>query len=140
MGTSKKKTIKGGERLPAPDETKSNVFYEQGMSYEADGKLDLAEECYRQAIDTHPQNAEAFARLGSVALKQHQLAQAVIMCQKAIQLRPESAVAHHLLGQALYQTGELSMALRSWKRALELDDTLIEAHYFYGMATYAQGR
>ena len=37
--------------------------FEQGLSYENEGKLDLAEQCYRQAIELSPESPDAHAHL-----------------------------------------------------------------------------
>ncbi len=92
------------------------------------GRLQAAEQTYRQILAVEPDHAEALHLLGVIAyqLGKHQVA---IECiGRAIGLKGTNAAFHSNLGAAFKEQGKLEEAIACYRRALELKPDYAEAH------------
>ena len=104
------------------------------------GRLQAAEQIYRQILAIQPNHAYAHNNLG-VALKDMGKRDEAIACyRRALQLRPDYAEAHSNLGLALRDRGKLDEAVASCRRALKLKPDFPEAHNNLGLALMGQGK
>ena len=96
------------------------VFSIMGASNASLGRLDQAEDNYRQTLALKPDYADAHNNLANVLQQKGDLNSAIISYQKAIDLKPGYSEAHANLGKALKALGETEKAVSSYQRALKI--------------------
>ncbi|HZU38671.1 MAG TPA: tetratricopeptide repeat protein, partial [Gemmataceae bacterium] len=99
-----------------------------------------AEQCYRQAVQAYPNDAEAWRALAGVCLAQRRPADAVPCLQQVVRLQPQRAEAHLALGLALKELGHSEQARASLQQALRLRPGLPEALAALGHLLAGQDR
>ena len=90
------------------------------IQHHQSGRLEAAEQIYRQILATEPNHADAIHLLGVIA---HQLGKhdvAVEYMQRAIAREGSAAVFHNNLGEAYRALQRISEAIACFQRALEL--------------------
>jgi predicted O-linked N-acetylglucosamine transferase (SPINDLY family) len=104
------------------------------------GRLQAAEQIYRQILNVEPNQADALHLLGvaSAQLGKHQ--DGAEWIRQALTLAPNWAEAQYNLGKALRDQGKLDDAIASYRRVLELKPDYSEAHNNLGMAFKDQGK
>ena len=104
------------------------------------GRLQTAEQIYRQILAVEPNHADALHLLGVVAgqLGKHELA--IEHIGRAIGLKGDEAAFHSNLGIAFKDQGKLDEAIEYFRRALELQPGYAEAHHNLGNALRVQGK
>ena len=101
-------------------------LYYLGMIAASEKKPDEAEKWFAKAVAAHPNEADAFFRLGQAHFDEGKFDQAVLLLQKALstsaQARdlPDPALAHELLGKALEKLGRLKEAETEASQATQL--------------------
>ena len=90
------------------------------VEHHRSGRLQAAEQIYRQILQADPTHANSWHLLGVLSAESgnHQLA--VDCINRALFLRPDWAEAHANLGNVLREQGKLDEAVCSLERALEL--------------------
>ena len=104
------------------------------------GRLQAAEQIYRQILAAEPDHPQAWHLLGVVA---HQTGrhQAAIDCiQRSIRLDGNDARSQSNLGEAFRALGKLPEAIACYRRALCLEPDAAEIHYNLGIALKAAGQ
>ena len=103
------------------------------------GRLQAAEQIYRQILAAEPKQADAWHLLGVINAQtgNHQLA--VEYIYRALSVKPDFALAHNNLGNELKAQGKLDEAIACYRRALELKPDLVLAHNNLGNALKDQG-
>jgi tetratricopeptide (TPR) repeat protein len=104
------------------------------------GRLQAAEQIYRQILQMEPNHADALLLLGAIACAVGKLEIAVEYMARAVQLKPDFAEAHSNLGLALKEQGKLDEAVACHRRALALKPDFAEAHSNLGVALKEQGK
>jgi len=94
----------------------------------ASGRLDQAEEIYRQMVALAPGDPVANYNLGVVLLKADRHADAVKVNRRAWTARPAMAVAHNHLGLSLSSLGRKAEALDAFRNAVTANPLLAVAH------------
>jgi tetratricopeptide (TPR) repeat protein len=84
------------------------------------GRHQQAADLYRQVLAAEPDNAEALANLGSLALNAGRADVALRMLSRAAQLRPDVAEVRYPLGAALRALGRWPEALEQYHQAAAL--------------------
>ena len=104
------------------------------------GRLQAAEQIYRQILAVEPNQADAWHLLGVIAhqVGKHEIA--VEYMERAIGLNGTEAVFHNNLGNALNAQGKFDEAVACYRRALELKPDYAEAHSNLGNAFKDQGK
>ena len=97
------------------------------------GRLQRAEQIYRQILAIEPNHADAIHLLGAIAFHLGNLVEAVACYRRALELKPDFAQAHSNLGNALRAQGKPNQAVDCYRRALELKPSFAEAHYNLGV-------
>ena len=92
------------------------------------GRLDAAEDLYRQVLQAEPENAVALHLLGVAAHMRGDNATAHDLITKALAIDPSYADAHGNLGQVLHAQGRLEEALASFDTAVALAPSRAELH------------
>ena len=104
------------------------------------GRLQAAEQIYRQILQVEPNHADAIHLLGVVASQTGRPDEAAACCRRALQLKPDYVEAHNNLGNALKDQGKLDEAAACFRRAVELKPDFAMAHSNLGNALRALGR
>jgi len=104
------------------------------------GRLQAAEQIYRQILAVEPDHADAIHLLGLIAHQVGKLDDALACYCRALELKPDYAEAHNNLGVAFKEQGKLEEALACWRLALELKPEYVEAHYNLGNVLREQGK
>jgi protein O-GlcNAc transferase len=106
----------------------------QALEHHQAGRLDQAEQLYRQLLQSEPHNADACNLLGMLARQREQFPQAIELIGRAIALRPSVAAYHFNLGEAQRAHGQLEEALASYRTALSLTPNDAEMHHAMAQA------
>jgi tetratricopeptide (TPR) repeat protein len=110
------------------------VNYNFGLDLFEKGRLDEAITCFRNALQTDPDWADAQSTLGSALLQKGRVDEATTCFQKAFEINPDLADAHSNLGNALLQEGKVDEAIAHSRQALEITPDFAEAHLNLGNA------
>ncbi len=103
------------------------------------GRLQAAEQIYRQILAVEPNHADAFHLLGVIAHQVGQNEVAVDYIGRAIRLNGSVAVYHLNLGNAIKDQGKPDEAAACYCRALELKPDFAGAHNNLGVVFMGQG-
>ena len=90
------------------------------MAYTDQGRLDLAERHYRQAVALEDVYAETRYNLGRLYLQQRRLDEALAQFSRALELEPDFIYAHQTLQQLYTRLGRGEDARREAKRVQEI--------------------
>jgi tetratricopeptide (TPR) repeat protein len=104
------------------------------------GRLQAAEQIYRQILAVEPNQADALHLLGVIAYQTGKYEIAVEYIGRAIALNGTEATFYNNLGMALKDQGKLDEAAACHRRALELKPDSAEAHNNLGTALQGQGK
>jgi Flp pilus assembly protein TadD len=104
------------------------------------GRLQAAEQVYRQILATSPSIPEAWYLLGMIGYQQGQYAIAIEHIGRAIGLKPDYAEAHFNLGNAYKAQGKLDEAVACYRTFLKLKPDNPDVHNNLGNALQAQGK
>ncbi len=104
------------------------------------GRLQAAEQIYRQILALQPNHAVGWYLLGVIARQLGQHAVAVEYMGRAITLSPDVASYRVDCGNSLKEQGKLDEAVACYRRALELKPDYAEAHYNLGNTLNDQGK
>ena len=104
------------------------------------GRLQSAEQLYRQILAAEPEHADAWHLLGFIAYQVGRMEIAIEYIEYAIRLEGHRAEFHHNLGDAYRASGKNVRATACYQRALQLKPDLIESHYNLGLALEEQDR
>jgi tetratricopeptide (TPR) repeat protein len=106
------------DQLSTKDEDKEYIYFLRGSTYERQKKYEAAEEMFRKALLSEPQNATALNYLGyMLADRGMKLDEALGLIKKAVALDPANGAYLDSLGWAYFKLGKYEVA----------EDTLIKA-------------
>ncbi|MGA2258229.1 MAG: tetratricopeptide repeat protein [Thermoguttaceae bacterium] len=104
------------------------------------GRLQAAEQIYRQILAVEPNHADVIHLLGVLAHQVGNPDEAVACYCRALELKPDYAEAHNNLGVALKEQGKMAEAVACWRQAVKLKPDYVETHYNLGNVLKEQGR
>ena len=104
------------------------------------GRLQAAEQIYRQILAVEPNHPDAIHLLGVIAHQAGKHEVAVEYIGRAIGLKGNAAAFHNNLGEAYRALRRISEAVACYRRALELKPDYAEAHNNLGVAFKDQGK
>jgi protein O-GlcNAc transferase len=109
-------------RPPAgPDaQAASRAALEQAYAHHAAGRLEEADEGYRQILAADPRHFDALHLRGVLALQAGRPADAVASIESALRVDPASSQAHNNLGEAYRRLGKLAEAAAQFREAAAL--------------------
>jgi tetratricopeptide (TPR) repeat protein len=110
------------------------------MQHHQAGRLQAAEQIYRQILAVEPNQAETIHLLGLIAHQVGKHAIAVEYIERAIELKGTVVDFHNNLGAVLNAQGKVDQAVACYRRALELKPDFAEAHNNLGNASRDQGK
>jgi Flp pilus assembly protein TadD len=103
------------------------------------GRLDAAEQLYREVLRANPGHVEATSALGVIAVMRGRLDEAIELLAEAARREPTLAIRHAILAEAYRRKGLLAEAYASANRALELNPRQVEAHQNLGWIALSTG-
>ncbi len=103
-------------------------------------RWDEAIDCYRHALQKHPDHAEAHADLAIALHNQNKFDEAIVHCRETLQLKPDHAGAYHTLGAIHADQERFEEALAYYRKALHLNHDNAETYIGLGMALCALGQ
>jgi len=108
---------------------KATNLKEQADSILRSGDIAQAEQCYREAINSHPTFADAYINL-SVALRmQKKFAEAAEALKQAQTLNPGDAYIYYNKGVLAKEQADYSSAISEFRKALAFDGNMLDAYY-----------
>jgi len=117
----------------------SDALLHSGEKHQQAGRLDLAEQIYRQVLAAEPSNAKAWHLLAILAIAGGALPTAVELLTEAIRRAPREALFHATLGEAYQRLGDTARALASLRQAASLQPDLPEVQVSLGLLYRAAG-
>lgn len=103
------------------------------------GRLQAAEQIYRQILQVDPRHADSHHLLGVVAHQTSKHEMAVQSIKRAIGFNPDRPVFHNNLGEAYRALKKFPEAIASYRRAIDLKPDYAEAYNCLGNACKEQG-
>jgi tetratricopeptide (TPR) repeat protein len=110
------------------------------VQYQQAGRLQAAEQIYRQILQADPHQADAWHLLGLLANQVGKPEVAVEYIGRAIGLNGNVAYFHNNLGGVYWGLRRIPEAVACHRRALELKPDFAEAHSNLGNALNEQGK
>jgi tetratricopeptide (TPR) repeat protein len=109
------------ELIGTPEHQHWTVVYFRAISYERDGKWELAEADFRTALELEPDHPSVLNYLGYSLVDQGmKLEEAMEMIEKAVEQRPNDGYIVDSLGWAHYKLGNYEEAVKHLERAISL--------------------
>ena len=110
------------------------------IQHQQAGRLQAAEQIYRQILAIEPKQADAIHFLGVIAhqVGQHELA--VEYIQRAIRIQGDVRCFHGNLGAVYRALGRVPEAVACFRRALELEPDNADTHNNLGLRWRIRGR
>jgi tetratricopeptide (TPR) repeat protein len=103
------------------------------------GRLDEAENGYRQLLAENPGNAEALHLLGILRAQRGDLPEAYALVRRASERAPDNAACQHTLGEMYLSEGRLDEAQQAYDHARQLNPNLASAHAGLGQVAMLRG-
>src|SRR5215472_9620623 len=103
------------------------AHFQSGVRLHGAGRLQEAEQVYRQVLAAAPAHAEALHMLGVIALQCGQPQAALACLDEAIAIKPSAALFHVNRAAALLALRRLDMAFDACRAALRLKRNSAEA-------------
>ncbi|KAL4889208.1 hypothetical protein BDV59DRAFT_187124 [Aspergillus ambiguus] len=109
-----------------------NAWYGLGTVYDKMGKLDFAEQHFRNAASINPTNAVLICCIGLVLEKMDNPKAALIQYGRACSIAPHSVLARFRKARALMKLQELKLALAELKILKDMAPDEANVHYLLG--------
>ncbi len=110
------------------------------IQHHQSGRLEPAEQIYRQILQAEPNHADAIHLLGVIASQMGKYEIAVEYIERAIELNGNELVFHNNLGEAYRDLGRIPEAVACYRRVLELKPDCTEAHNNLGKVLQQLGK
>lgn len=108
--------------------------FREGTRHHQAGRLDAAEECYRQVLGRDGNHAGAWNLRGVIRFQQRRPAEAVPLLERAVALDPGNSGAFNNLGNALIDLSRFEDAVEALEKAVSLRPDAPELHANLGRA------
>ncbi|MGH9955899.1 MAG: DUF2225 domain-containing protein [Pyrinomonadaceae bacterium] len=108
----------------------AEAHFRLGLTYDALGQQQEAEEAYKKAVETYKKHldseennndAEAHYNLGQTYAGLHVYGEAVREYRQAVRLKPDDAAIYYDLGLALMRLAQYDEAVSAFSKSLEID-------------------
>ncbi len=129
-----------GQSSQSPRRDGLQSLLNEAVTQHRAGRLQQAEQLYRQILATDPAHADALHFLGLLAYQVGRYERAAELIQQALQANPQSPHYWFNLGLVFYKQGKLGEAMEAYRRALHLSPGYVEAHNNLANALRDQGK
>ena len=93
------------------------------------GRLEEAEQAYKEVLRDNPTNVDAIRLLGTIALQKERIYEAERLFRRAISNAPDYVMAQLDLGRALKEQNRLEEAISQFRKVVDMEPGNIPAHY-----------
>ncbi|HEX6822892.1 MAG TPA: tetratricopeptide repeat protein [Candidatus Sulfotelmatobacter sp.] len=128
---------RGAERSGSADPAQ---IFARGQLALQNGKLDEAEEAFREVLQIDPQSGAAYTNLGVVYMRRKQWAKAVSTLEKAERLMPQTAGVRLNIGLAYYRQNEFLKAIPPLESVVRERPDAGQARYLLGLCYFFSDR
>ncbi len=137
MNRKQRRAAKSGQKAGKPSSgfqannpsADAAALVEAGLHHQQAGRLAEAEACYRRALQVHPDNPDAFYRLGCLFYREGHAGVAAGLIAQAIRRDEQNPLYRSDLGSALLMLNRCEEALASYDKALALSPGFAQAVY-----------
>ena len=133
-----------GAQQPAPGayDTAADPaqIFQRGQDALTRGRLDAAEQDFRQVLQLDPQAGPAYANLGVVYMRRKQWTRALRSLEKAQQLMPNVAGVRLNIGLAYYRQNEFLKAIPPFESVVREQPDALQPRYLLGLCYFFAGR
>ena len=112
----------------------------RAIAHHQAGRLQQAEDMYRQVLAADPEDIDACHLLGVIAYQTGRNDLAIELISRALKKDPGQPHFHNNLGNALYGLGSLDEAREAYQKAVNIRPGFAEAHQNLGNVFSRQGR
>ena len=106
--------------------------FNKALIAQQEGKIDEAENLYRDILKIEPTNLHANHNLGVIELSKNNAEIASLLFKKTITIKPDYVEAYSNLGVTLEKLSRFEEAEKVYKKAIELKPDYAEAHFNLG--------
>ena len=117
-----------------------SLFFQNAVALHQAGKLDEAEQIYRQLLEIAPEHTDLLHLLGMVAFQKGAFDSTLDFLYKAVKLSPDSAAYRFTLAQALQNSGRPKEALEQYGAVAALDENLPDTYNNTGVIYRSLGQ
>ncbi len=110
----------------------AKAFFELGVQYKDGGKLEDAENAFRQSIELSEDSVYQRLNLAIVQQKQNKIEEAIKNYSNVIQKDEKSADAHFGLGFCYFKKNELQKAAEYFEKTIGYNQKFLDAHINLG--------
>jgi tetratricopeptide (TPR) repeat protein len=107
----------------------AQTTFERARESESKGQWEDAKGYYHQALTLNPALVEARNNLGTLYVRQQQLAAAIDEFRAAIRIDPHYAMVRNNLGSAYFLSGQETLAIQEFLAALHIDGAYVSPLY-----------
>jgi len=107
---------------------------EEGFKHHQEGRLQQAEELYRQALRADPDNPDGLNLLAIIADTTARGEEAIKLMEAAVAAAPENSELSNNLGQLYKKSGRINEAIGVYRAAINVDPNNADAHNNLGNA------
>jgi protein O-GlcNAc transferase len=115
-------------------------LFAAALEHHRAGRLNAAEQLYRQILQADAQQPDVWHLRGSVAHQASRSQEAIEYISQALLLNGNQAAYHHSLGDAYRSLGRLAEAIACYQRAVQLQPGLMETHNNLGLVFQELGQ
>jgi tetratricopeptide (TPR) repeat protein len=115
--------------MPAIMNESANIeqVLQQAVQLHGAGKLQQAEQLYRQVLSQDPEQPDALHYLGVIAMQAGHFDAAAELITRTLQQQPQNHFAMANLGNALLQAGNHAAAINRYRAALTIEPSMFDA-------------
>ena len=118
----------------------ADAVFAQARAAQVAGKLDEAENLYRQYLERYPAKAEIVANLGALLARREDFSGAIELYRRALQLDPALHPLHLNLGLAFLKSGQSEAAVAEFDSFLGREPAHRQAMQLRALALLESGR
>ncbi len=115
-------------------------IFARGQLALQNGKLDEAEQAFRDVLQVDPQSGAAYTNLGVVYMRRKQWAKAVSALEKAERLMPKTAGVRLNIGLAYYRQNEFLKAIPPLESVVREQPDTVQGRYLLGLCYFFTDR
>lgn len=132
-------TVDSGRPASSPEADPATIFA-RGQAALQSGKLQDAEQDFRQVLQLDPKSAAAYANLGVVYMRRKQWNKAISTLQTAERLAPQLAGVRLNIGLAYYRQNEFLKALPAFESVVREQPDALQPRYLLGLCYFFADR